>query len=119
MPLKGLDKNIFVTLKCLNFSAGGGKKQGAAERRAEAAIQKSQAQELGVPVKKRNPAKKKGGASKGGLLNKKNKAAFELGGASIADMESGNQVSTNASKEMQVKSKEDKKQFKKEDAAEE
>ena len=41
MPLKGIDKTIFVSLKSLNFQLAGGKKQGAAERRAAAAIEKA------------------------------------------------------------------------------
>ena len=104
MQPKGIDKNIFMSLKSLNFQAAG-KKQGAAERRAQAAIEKAQAEEMGLTVKKRTPAKKGKGTSKGGLINKKNKATFELSGASITDMESGNQVSTQASKDIQAKSK--------------
>ena len=45
---------------------------------------------MGISAKKKSPAKKGRGASRGGLINKKNKATFELSGASIADMESGN-----------------------------
>ena len=114
MPLKGIDRTIFLAMKSLNFEASGAKK-GAAQRRAEAAKERDAAKEMGLTVAKKSPAKGKGkGTSRGGLINKKTKASFELSGASIQEMEDGKGVSTQAAKSLQEKSKEGKQQFRKE-----
>ena len=114
MKPKGIDKTIFLAMKSLNFEAAG-KGKGAAQRRAEAAKAKAEEKEMGIATTaKSRTAKKARGASRGGLINKKNKATFELSGASIAEMEEGKGASTSAAKAIQEKVKEGKQQFKKE-----
>ena len=58
---------------------------------------------MGIEIKKRSPAKSSKGASRGGKVNKKDRASFELSGASVADMEEGKGISTQQAKEMQQK----------------
>ena len=64
-PMKGFDYTIFMAMKGLKFEdTSGSKRQSAASKRADIAIQKEQDKELGI--KKRSPAKKGRGASRGG-----------------------------------------------------
>ena len=46
---------------------------------------------------------KRGGISKGGLINKKYRASFELGGATIGDFESGKGATIDAARKLQEK----------------
>ena len=101
MQPKGVDRSIFLSLKSLAFEQKAGKK-GAAEKKAVSAAPSTDKQAEGqVEVKK--SGKKGKGSSKSGLLKKKIRASFELGGASIADMDGGKGVSTQAARELQVK----------------
>ena len=102
----GLDKTIFMILKSMNVDAANAARKGAAQRRAEAAVEKQQAKEMGIETKKRSTSKKSKGQSRGGLINKKLRASLELSGASFQDMEEGKGYSTTAARDLQAKSKE-------------
>ena len=90
-----------MIMKSLNFQSAGAKK-GAAQRRADAAIEKAQASDMGMAAK-RTPAKKGRGQSRGGQVNKKLRASIELSGASLQEMDDGKGFTTNAARELQQK----------------
>ena len=107
MPLKTFDKTMFLILKSLKFEESGGSRSKSAKR-AAAASEKQDEKDLGIEQSNRkSPAKKGKGASKGGNLNKKTRAAFDLAGASIRDMEEGKGASTNAAMDLQKKKTKD------------
>ena len=100
-PPKGLDRTIFLAMKGLRFEEGSGGKKSSSQKRADAAQRREVEKEMGIQVKKRSPAKGGSGSSKGGHVSKKVKAAFEMSGQSIVDMEEGKGVSTNQATENQ------------------
>ena len=64
MPVSGLDKTLFLAIKALSVESAGLKKS-ASQKRAEMAVQREAAKEIGISEKK-SPTKKKGGSSRGG-----------------------------------------------------